>query len=124
LVLLSTGEFKGLKEGSGDYELTESVWNAIGEATAASWTTIPSVFGPSPPNVAKDKLSTTADLWSFWMLYLGLALLSQRFRCRIYFDHFIDFVKLVRTCLQFEISQQEIQQLRVGFADWVIKYKR
>ena len=45
LILLWTGEFKGLDEGTGDYEFPSSVWEAIGEATAAAGSTIPTTFG-------------------------------------------------------------------------------
>jgi len=65
LVLLWTGQFKGLSEGTGDYKLAPKVWEAIGTATAASGATIPSTFGARPPNIVLDKTSTTADTWSF-----------------------------------------------------------
>ena len=45
LVLHWTGEFKGLDEGSEDYKFTKPIWEAIGEATATSGSTIPSAFG-------------------------------------------------------------------------------
>lgn len=45
LVLLWTGEYKGLDEGSESYHLAPNVWKAIGEATGNSGTTIPSCFG-------------------------------------------------------------------------------
>ena len=58
------------------------------------------------------------------MLYLGPVLLSRRFRNQIYFNHFIELVKLIRTCLQFEITMDEISGLRVGFEKWVEKYEQ
>jgi hypothetical protein len=124
LVLLWTGKFKGLDEGNGSYEFHPKVWEAIGAATAASGSSIPLAFGARPPNVADDKSATTADTWSFWMLYLGPVLLSRRFRNQIYFNHFIELVKLIRTCLQFEITMDEISGLRVGFEKWVEKYEQ
>ena len=45
LILLWTGKFKDINEGSGSYELAPHVWEAIGAATAASGSTIPSVYG-------------------------------------------------------------------------------
>ncbi|KAI0309717.1 hypothetical protein OF83DRAFT_1038421, partial [Amylostereum chailletii] len=36
LVLLWTGKFKGLDEGIGSYELSSSVWDAIGAATSSA----------------------------------------------------------------------------------------
>ena len=52
LVLLWTGGFNGLDEGSGEYQFEKGVWEAIGMATAAAGSTIPSAFGAQPPNPA------------------------------------------------------------------------
>ena len=124
LILLWTGEFKGLGEGTGQYHLMPKVWEAVGTATAASGSTIPSAFGARPPNVCDDKMACTADTWSFWMLYLGPVLLSKRFQRRVYFDHFIELVKLIRICIQIKISTTEISTLREGFRNWVLKYEQ
>ena len=95
LVLLWAGKFKGLDEGNGSYQLHPKVWEAIGAATAASGSSIPLAFDAQPPNVADDRCATTADTWSFWMLYLGPVLLSHRFQNDVYFNHFIELVKLL-----------------------------
>ena len=75
LVLLWTGEFKGLDKGNEVYELDKTVWEVVGEGTAASGSTIPSAYGARVPNVAQDKSGCTTDMWSFWTLYLGPILL-------------------------------------------------
>lgn len=123
LILLWTGEFKGLDEGQGSYQLKPKVWEAIGIATAASGSTIPGAFGQRPPNCAEDKTSCTADTWSFWMLYIGPVLLARKFKKQIYYDHFVELVKLINICLQFEISRDQVSSLRVGFKNWVEKYE-
>ena len=61
LVLLWMGNFKDLDEGCGDYVLSPWVWEAIGEATAASGSTIPSAYGVWHQNVAQDKSQISAD---------------------------------------------------------------
>ncbi|RXW22118.1 hypothetical protein EST38_g3746 [Candolleomyces aberdarensis] len=124
LVLLWTGSYKGIDEGTGDYELAPHVWEAIGAATAASTRTIPSAFAASPANIADEKASSTADMWSFWLQYLGPVLLSRKFRRPIYFQHFIELVKLVRICLQFELTAEDLQILRDGFPNWVLQYEK
>lgn len=78
--MLWTGKFKDLDEGSESYELLPGVWEAIGEATKKSGSTIPSAFGARPQNVAEDVSACTADSWSFWALYLGPVLLKGRFQ--------------------------------------------
>ena len=123
LISLWTGAFKGLDEGSGSYEFNPKVWEAIGAASAAAGSTVPGAFGAQPRNVADDKTTCTADMWSFWMLYLGPVLLNRKFRRQVYYDHFIELVKLVNICLQFEITPVEISRLREGFKQWVSKYE-
>ncbi|THH12489.1 hypothetical protein EW146_g7643 [Bondarzewia mesenterica] len=123
LVLLWTGQFKGLDEGTGSYQLNRTIWDAIGTATAASSSTIPGCFGARPPNVAADKLASTADTWSFWTLYLGPVLLQRKFHHVKYYEHFIGLVQLLHLCLQFEISSSELDTIREGFIKWVKKYE-
>ncbi|KAI0309125.1 hypothetical protein OF83DRAFT_1072534 [Amylostereum chailletii] len=123
LVLLWTGCFKGLDEGSGSYEIESTVWDAIGAASAASSSTIPGCYGARPPNFVADKSSTTADTWSFWSLYIGPVLLERRFKNRKYYDHFVALVHLLQLCMQFTITEDEIETIRLGFIDWVTKFE-
>lgn len=123
LMLLWSGNYKGLDEGDGSYQFPTDVWEAIGKATAASGDYIPYVFGPRPPNVASDKISWTAETRSFWTLYLAPVLLKDRFRHHKYYDHFIELVRLIHLCLQFEITDSDIQDLQDGFARWVKRYE-
>jgi hypothetical protein len=123
LILLWTSNFKGLDEGNEQYELDSKVWEAIGAATAASGSTIPSAFGARPPDFVKQKSACSAETWSFWTLFLGPVLLRKKFRKRKYYNHFVDLVKLINICLQFEISNDEIEALRTGFVKWVKDYE-
>ncbi|RXW12405.1 hypothetical protein EST38_g13451 [Candolleomyces aberdarensis] len=124
LVHLWTGTFKDLDHSGEDYVLSGSVWEAIGEATARSGSTIPGAYGARPQNIADDATACTADSWSFWALYLGPILLQRRFSNPDYYNHFIKLVQLLNLCLQFSITRDEIQKLRVGFQDWVVEYER
>ncbi|KAJ7150000.1 hypothetical protein C8R43DRAFT_1088094 [Mycena crocata] len=109
LVLLWTGDFEGLDEGDGEYQLAKAIWEAIASHTSSAADTIPSAYG--------------SRMWSFWTLYLGPVLLRQRFWNQKYYVHFIQLVQLLNICLQFEISDTEIEQVRVGFNDWVRLYE-
>jgi hypothetical protein len=125
LVLLWTGKFKGLDEGQETYELGPGVWEAIGEATKVSGSTIPTAYATArPQNVAEDASACTADSWSFWALYLGPVLLKGRFRKDLYYKHFVKLVKLLRLCLQFEITTEECSVIREGFQDWVESFEK
>lgn len=123
LILMWTGNFKGLDEGIEQYELDSKVWEAIGAATAASGSAIPSAFGARPPNFVKQKSACSAETWSFWTLFLGPVLLRKKFRKRKYYTHFVDLVTLINLCLQFEITDDEVDILRTGFAKWVKDYE-
>ncbi|KAK0458724.1 uncharacterized protein EV420DRAFT_1620490 [Desarmillaria tabescens] len=124
LILHWTGEFKGLDDGTESYELEKTMWRAIGEATARTGSMVPSAYGARVPNIAADGVYISAEMWSFWALYLGPVLLRQRFKAVRYYDHFIRLVKLLNICLQFEISDNEIKELQSGFALWVQDYER
>lgn len=124
LIPLWTGEFKGLDQGRESYEFSKSVWDAIGEATATSGSTIPSAYGPRPANIAKDRKYYNADAWSFWTIYLGPVLLRRRFSKPRYYKHFVELVKLLQICLQFEYSEDDKCKVREGFIEWVRQYER
>jgi hypothetical protein len=124
LILLWTGEFKGLDEGVEDYQFTQQIWEAIGTATAEAGSTIPSAFGARPPNIANNKSACTAESWSFWTLFIGPVLLRRRFSRQKYYQHFVDLVRLLNICLQFEITTEEIQTIREGMIKWVEEYEK
>lgn len=77
------------------------------------------------PNVATNSGSyISAEMWSFWSLYLGPILLRRRFKNTKYYDHFISLVELLNICLQFEITSAQIEQIEVGFIHWVQDYEK
>jgi hypothetical protein len=88
LILLWTGEFKGLDEGSGKYQLEPKVYQAVGAACALASSTVPGSYGPRPENISLPGVYLTADAHSFWALYLGPVLLECRFKKVKYYDHF------------------------------------
>jgi hypothetical protein len=123
LVMLWTGSFKGLDQGSHCYELPRTIWDAIGEATAASGRHIPSAYGTRPLNIAKDRSYLSAEMWSFWTTYLGPILLQRRFQHAKYYNHFIHLVRLLNHCLQFEITEDDVEETHEGFIRWVQEYE-
>ncbi|KAF7349597.1 hypothetical protein MSAN_01685200 [Mycena sanguinolenta] len=124
LILLWTGDFKGLDEGNGEYQLAKAVWGAIGSRTASSSNTIPSAYGSRVLNISKDRPNVSAEMWSFWTLYLAPVLLRRRFKNRKYYIHFIELVRLLNICIQFEISDAEVEEVRTGFIEWVRSYEK
>ncbi|KAH7904628.1 hypothetical protein BJ138DRAFT_1018871 [Hygrophoropsis aurantiaca] len=123
LILLWTGEYKGMDTGQESYELGKDVWQAICEATATSGKTIPSAYCARPPNPDTERTMCTADTWSFWTQYLGPVLLQQKFSKQKYYKHFVKLVRMIRVCLQFELSEDDVQDLRIGFESWVKEFE-
>jgi hypothetical protein len=50
--------------------------------------------------------------------------LRRRFQRPKYYAHFVRLVRLLIICLQFEITDAEIEALRVGFIHWVQEYEQ
>ena len=123
LILLWTAGYKDLDQGSGLYELPQTVWDTIGRATAASGSHIPSAYGSRLPDIAKHKSYYSAEMWSFWAMYLGPVLLLRRFQRPKYHTHFVRLVYLLNLCLQFEITVEEIEEIQCGFAQWVQEFE-
>ena len=124
LAHLWTGDFKGIGEGKEEYQIDPKEWKKIGAETSASAKTIPSSFGPHLPNIADSLSNISADMWSFWVLFVGPVVLQNRFRHPKYFRHFVKLVSLLNICLQRKISHEEIDELEKGFESWVKDYQK
>jgi hypothetical protein len=123
LILHWTGLYKGLDDGKESYELSKAVWKSISEYSDRSGSTTPSAYRVRVPNIAADGVSISAEMWSFWALYIGPVLLHRQFTEQTYYDHFICLIYLLNICLQFEITKDEIAELRQGFIKWVEDYE-
>ncbi|QRV91937.1 Transposase family tnp2 [Ceratobasidium sp. AG-Ba] len=99
----SQGAYSEFGSGNEEYRLSSNVWEAIGAACAASGDTIPSAFGCRVPNLADKK---------------------RRFKRKCYYDHFVKLVRLLQDCLQLEITEDKLEEIRIGYADWVQEYER
>jgi hypothetical protein len=107
-----------------DFIISPGIWKAIAEAGSASGKTIPSCFGARIPNIVTERHLFTAEKWSFWALYLAPTLLRGRFLKDKYYAHYMELVALVKKCLQFRISSQELDEMERGFIKWVLDYER
>ena len=123
LILLWTSKFKDLDHGGEDYVLAPAVWDAIGKATFDSGKTIPAAFGSRVPNIASEKAQMIAETYSIWTLYLAPVLLKGCFLNPRYYKHFKELVQLLTLCLEFEITQDKVDDLEVGFQKWVKDYE-
>jgi len=123
LIRFWTGKFKDISHHDEGYMLAPMVWEAIGEATMNAGKTIPAAFGSRVPNIASEKAQMTAETHSIWTLYIAPTLLKGRFMCPQYYKHFMQLVRLLTLCLEFEITQDEVGDLERGFQTWVQKYE-
>ena len=124
LILLWTGKFKNLDHDGQDYVIMQAVWNLIGEATFQAGETIPAAFGSRVLNIALEKAHIICETYSIWTLYLAPILLKGRFLNERYYNHFMKLVQLLLRCIDFEITQEQIDDLDQNFQDWVQDYER
>jgi hypothetical protein len=114
------GTFKTFGEGA--YTVPEADWKAAGRASEAAGATLPSAFGPSPPNIASDGVSWTDDTRLFWALYVGPIVLLDRLP-NLYYRHYLNLVNLLHICMEYKMDTVKIEILRTGFVAWVTEYE-
>jgi len=123
LVLFWSGNYKGMDEGQ-PYVLAPNIWQVIGATSANATKMIPSSFGASIPNPAKDSSYFMSLTWSVWSLFITPTVLQRRFPDERYYKHFCSLVRVLNLCLQFEISKEEIDEIESGICKWVVDYEQ
>ena len=123
LALFWSGNFKNLNQDQ-PFVLNKHVWDAIGASTAASKSTIPSCYGAAVPNITTDWSSFLAEAWSQWALSIGPILLNHGFEHTKYYNHFCNLVHIINLCLQYQLSCEELEEIRTGFIKWVRNYEK
>jgi Transposase family tnp2 len=117
-----TGRYKDKPPADSGYLLAPQVWEQIGQETADAYRTIPSEFVGAMPDISKSKYK--AEYWSFWTIYFGPILLFNRFPNNRYYNHFCKLVAIIKACLQFTITLQELDELQENIISWVETYER
>ena len=123
LVLFWSGCYKGMDEGQ-PYVLDPQTWQDVGAASAKATKTMPSSFGAAIPNPAKDCSYFTSSTWSVWSLFIAPTVLRNCFPEERYYKHFCSLVGILNLCLQFEISEKDIDDIESGIRKWVVDYER
>ena len=123
LVNLWMGKFKDLDDGIEDYIIPAAIWADVGKETVSAVKDIPSSFVRSLGNIADEQGGYTAEGWAFWFLYLGPILLKGRLQSR-YYGHFLQLVKIIKTCIKFSLSHNDIDKLEEDIISWVLVYER
>jgi len=123
LVLFWSGCFKGMDKGQ-PYVLDPHIWQVIGSTSAEASKMIPSSFGASIPDPAKDGSYFTSSMWSVWSLFITPTVLQGHFPKERYYKHFCSLVRILNLCLQFQISNEKINEIELGICQWVVDYKQ
>ena len=118
-----TGRFKTLDPGTETYEIDPLAWEQIGEESAIANATIPSIFCRALPNIAKERHLFTAEAWAFWIVYIAPYSLRGRLADK-YYNHLMLFVDIIKLCLQFVITNEEILALQEMIIRWVEHYEQ
>src|SRR5260370_37633262 len=118
LVLFWSGHYKGMDEGE-PYVLSPHIWQAIGTTSVAATRMIPSSFGTSIPNLATGCSSFMSSMWSVWSLFITSTVLEGHFPRACYYRHFCSLVGLLNVCLEFKISEEDINKTKLGCHQWV-----
>ncbi|KAF9034014.1 hypothetical protein BJ165DRAFT_1318081, partial [Panaeolus papilionaceus] len=117
-------DFKDLDHTNMGYVISADNWSAIGVASALSGQTIPSAFGAPVPNLATQQYYMTAEMYSNWTLHIAPIVLHDRFPDDSYYKHFVELVRLLKLCIDLELTNGEVDAIETGFEEWVNEYER
>ena len=123
LVLFWSGCFKGMDKGQ-PYVLDPYIWQVVGATSAEATRTMSLSFGASIPNLAKDCSYFMSSTWSMWSLFIAPTVLRHRFPKECYYKYFCFLVRILNLCLQFEISEKDIDGIESGICKWVVGYEQ
>ncbi|KAG8739188.1 hypothetical protein FRC10_006052, partial [Ceratobasidium sp. 414] len=123
LVSLWTGKYDGIVDsGTENYMISTADWAEIGQEMAAASHTIPSAFTRLLPNIATERRLYNAESWSFWFQHIGPVVLKGQ-PARKYFDHYMEFVWILKTLLALSATTQQIEELRTRVVRYVEQFE-
>ncbi|KAJ6579712.1 hypothetical protein DFH09DRAFT_913161 [Mycena vulgaris] len=108
LLSLWIGDFKGLDEGTGEYQLQSAVIEQVGNACAIAGDTTPAAFGARVPNLATQQHYFTAESYTLFTTLLGPIVLRDRFVKPKYYKHFVELVSIFNDCLKLTIDRDYV----------------
>jgi hypothetical protein len=124
LILFWTGEFKDVSHSGKGYLLETKVWKEICSTSALAGNTIPSAFGCRVPDMSTQRWQLTSESRAMWTLFIAPVVLRGRFIEERYYRHFLDLVRLLNMCLEYELPMEQVAKIEQGFIKWVKDYER
>jgi hypothetical protein len=122
---LWSGTFKGVGTdfSDDDFVLSKEALAEVGKMGHKAGSSIPYAFGPRPPNLASDKVSWTAETRAFYAQHIAPSVFRRHLRAK-YFKNFIDLIRLLSWCVDYEMARDKLPLLRAGFAAWVQEFEK
>jgi hypothetical protein len=105
LIKLWTGQFKGIDEGRGQYEITPHIWEQKGAKATILTATLPATFVQKVPNIT-DRLGVsnmTTKSWGFWFMFIAPAVLRGCFKHSKYYHQACNLASLMWLNIKLEI---------------------
>ena len=124
LIGLWTSSFKQMSLKGEGFFLEQAVWKEVCVASVRAGDTIPASFGCRIPDLEKHRGEVTAESTMVWTVFIAPIVLRGRFKQEKYYNHFIDLVRLLNLCLEFELPRSKVAEIEEGFARWVKQYER
>jgi hypothetical protein len=120
-VKIWTGNFPQLDGAGGDsgYLINDEDWKEVARRTEDANRLIPYAFSRAIPNLVQ-RVGMTADAWFFWYLFIAPYALHGILK-EPYYTHAMDLVRIIRTCMKFEITRTEVKG---PLTEWCYKWVR
>lgn len=111
-----TGNFfsKNSNQNNGDYILSQTQWNEIGNEMNNNQKMIPTYLGRPPRNIVLHYNNYKAEEWAAWVTMYSLPLLKGRMPKRHY-EGWAHFVKAVRLCQKSTLANEELDNIQLLF---------
>ncbi|QRV73589.1 Transposase family tnp2 [Ceratobasidium sp. AG-Ba] len=123
LVSLWSGKHPGIaNSGCEDYLISPADWAEIGRETEQATNSIPSAFSRSLPNIQTSPHLYCGESWSFWLIYVGPAVLRGRLKKK-YYEHYLELVSILKCLLDYNNTTERIKQLRGEIAGYVVRFE-
>ncbi|TEB30805.1 hypothetical protein FA13DRAFT_1754946 [Coprinellus micaceus] len=123
LIDLWMGRFKNLDAGIEDYIISSDLWTKIAQETCAAVQHIPVDFVRDLKDLVVRRSMWTAEAYCFWFVYMMPILLDGRFPKPKYYKHALLLVKIMKTCLKYQLTSEDLDVLREDIVEWVRKYE-
>lgn len=124
LVMLWSGSFKGLDQGTGNYHISEEKWKEVGLITERSFDFIPQAFSRRLPDIVNKSSDLTCEGWMFWFTRVAPHVLKGRL-VEPYYSHAIDLIAIIKTCMSYTVTRAEIEgPFMEACFKWVRDYER